>query len=65
MLPAVSADIVNPKFPDVPENSILPDAGVILTPFAIINFSSSIQQLVYPHLYVQRTLYSSNVRLHR
>jgi hypothetical protein len=44
MLPAVSAEIVNPKFPDVPENSILPDAGVILTPFAIFSLSSSIQQ---------------------
>ena len=64
MFPAVSAEIVNPKFPDEPENSILPDAGVILTPFAIINLSSSIQQLIYPHLYVQQTLYSSNVPLH-
>jgi hypothetical protein len=44
ILPAVSAEIVNPKTPDVPENSILPDAGVILTPFAIFSLSSSIQQ---------------------
>jgi len=59
ILPAVSAEIVNPKFPDVPEKSILPDAGVILTPFAIIIFSH-IQQQVYQHLYVLQILCSRN-----
>jgi hypothetical protein len=59
MLPVVSAEMVNPNTPEEPENSILPDAGVILTPFAIIIFSY-IQQQVYQHLYVQQILYSRN-----
>ena len=59
ILPVVSAEMVNPNTPDEPENSILPDAGVILTPFAIIIFSY-IQQQVYQHLYVLQILCSRN-----